>query len=112
MRYSKKHILSIIAFILFFATVQATTIDTTDNKDKPSVSLEHNIKAQTLILKSLDSNYAIEIFDKEGNTLKSATLNKNSTLKISISDIQPGVYFLRYVGSDIQNNSVKKIVIK
>ena len=108
----------LIAFALFFTNfVQANTNvnfppNSKDKEESYTFKFEQNSLDKKIILNSNNSSYTVEIFDTEGNTIKKLNLKKNKTSKISTSKMKPGKYFLRYVGEDEKNNSVKTIIIK
>ncbi len=109
-----------IAFIILLstATQAKTTLSTINNNpqntdnEKKTLTFYQDSSTQKLILNSPNHNYTIEIFDDEGQVIKTLQLKKNVTLIVPTDDIKSGNYFLRYISKNKKNNSVKKLTLK
>lgn len=92
--------------ISLHATPSITSPTKEDNK-----TFKYHQNSKKIVLKTFDSTYHVELFDAEGNILKTLKLKKNSRKNISTKKMKAGTYFLRYVGNSTKNNSVVKIKI-
>ena len=100
--------------LLFTSFSQASNINSKqpNKKENHTLTFEQNDIAKKITLNSYNSDYIVEIFDTEGNITKKLNLKKNSNIEVSTADLKAGKYFLRYVGKNKKNNSVKKIIDK
>lgn len=104
---SFKTYLFIALGFLFFTTANANI-----NFDKnPSFDFHQDTDSKKITLKTFNNTYKVELFDTEGNILKTFNLKKNKRKTISTKKLKAGTYFLRYVGNTGKNNSVVKINI-
>ena len=110
-----------LAYVTFFTILLSTVAQATTNlssvnyngkKGNHTLTLKQNYLSKKITLNSFNSKYTIEIFDTEGNLMKSSKIKKNSKLEISTADLHPGKYYLRYISKNKHNNSVKSIIIK
>jgi|GEM_PF-6646500 len=110
----KKPFLFTITIILLLSVSIFANTPTKDIYKKEDISFvfHHNKPLKKLTLKTFESDYTVEIFDTEGNTIKVYKIAKNTRLEVSTADIKPGNYFLRYVGNSPKNNSVEKLSIE
>ena len=107
----------VVFTILFSSFAQATTPFTLPHKsdkakESHTLTFEQNHLSKKITLNSYNSSYTIEIFDTEGNVVKTLKMKKNSKLEVSTTNIKSGKYYLRYIGKDKKNNSVKVLFIK
>jgi len=111
------NIFTLIIMLIFVSANANVLISTPPESDQgkskqSSLTLKHDKEAKVITFSSYNSKFSVEIFDVEGNTLKTEKIKKNKTKTISIKDINSGVYFIRYIGDSEKNNSVKKILIE
>lgn len=77
-----------------------------------TLTVKYDKSLDQVVLNSFNSEFAVQIFDVEGNTVKEVVVKKNKSKKISTKELEAGKYFVRYVGNSARNNSVKKLVIE
>ena len=115
---NNKQKLSIVVLMMFLTNFlnATTTLNSPPGSkikdDNHTLTFEQNYLLKKITLNSYNSAYTVEIFDAKGNTVKKMTIENNSKLEIPTAKIKPGRYFLRYVGKNKKNNSVKSIIIK
>ena len=114
----KFNLLSVFIFLLSLTISQAAVnrdsneiIDTYAKKGKNTFKIHQDNSSKKITLSSEGDSYSVEIFNSEGDILKSLELKKNSSIDVSTKDLKPGTYYVRYVGNSTKNNSVKKLVI-
>ena len=109
--------LILIVFITFFTLQQTSAskpfhpVPKEINDNTPKLVFEQNTAKKILILKSYQSDFSVQLFDIDGNTIENLTIKKNTQLEISTKDLKPGDYYLRYIGATTKNNRTKKITI-
>lgn len=109
--------LFVFIFLTSLTAVHATTntnqvIDTYAKKGKSTFKIHQDNSSKKITLTSGEDHYSVEIFNTEGDVLKSLELKKNSSIEVSTKDLKSGTYYVRYVGNSTKNNSVKKMVIE
>lgn len=113
MKISKITFVYTIIFLLATSiSSQASTLNTNPKKNT-SLYLHHNASLKNITLKVFKKNYTVQIFDIDGNLIKSYDLIKNTKLEVSTKDFKRGTYIVRYVGKSKRSyNSAKKLIIE
>ena len=63
-----------------------------------------------LTLNKTQQNFEIEIFTILGKSMKKVTKNKSNNVKIDVSNLSKGIYFLSIISEEIKE--IKRIIIK
>ena len=115
-KYSVKVFCCLMLLFVCVGTVHANNSNPPESEqgqNKHSVlTFKHNKFTKEIIFSTFNSDFSVLIFDKEGITVKEVVIHKNKKHTISIEDLKPGEYFVRYIGDSVNNNSEKKIVIE
>jgi|GEM_PF-911455 len=79
-----------------------------ENKFDISPTLAHNFVNIT----TNKSDYKVYIIDLNGVVVKSLKVIKNTTLQVDITNVIPGLYFIKYISELDGKVNIKKIIIK
>ncbi|GAB1857217.1 hypothetical protein MHTCC0001_20530 [Flavobacteriaceae bacterium MHTCC 0001] len=95
-----------------FTDVGTTSKIETTKIDKTTFTLYPNPASGIINIKTGDNNYNITIYDISGRSVITTKVDKNSTREVSISNLNAGIYMLKYSSESGDINDTLKLVVK